>query len=95
MPPDSLPFPFWLLIHRGECPWRPVAVQAGRAAAFSTHQLAGAFLARAANPDWEVRLVVRATMGVLAGGFRRQGVTGITLDPGAGGCVTFQLKEEQ
>ncbi|MBN9522668.1 hypothetical protein J0H58_29790 [bacterium] len=89
MPPTQLPFPFWLLIHRGASPWRPVLLPSGRATAFSTHRLAGEFLARESCPGWEVRLVVRPTLMVLLEEFRRQGVTGITLDPGDGGGVAF------
>ncbi len=92
MPYSQLPYPFWLLIHRGESPWRPVASPAGYATAFSSHRLAGGFLARAGNPDWEVRLVVRPTLMGLVEEFRRQGVAGIAIDPGEG--ESFVLKEE-
>ncbi len=94
MPPNQTPFPFWLLIHRGESPWRPVLLPSGHAAAFSTHQRAGEFLAREASPRWEVRLVVRPTLAVLMAEFRRQGVMGIILDPADGEGVTFLFTED-
>jgi hypothetical protein len=80
----TLPFPFWLLVARGETPWRPVTLTPGYAAAFSTHTRACEFLTASANPAWEVRLVVRTTMVRMADEFRRQGVTGVEIDAGSG-----------
>jgi hypothetical protein len=94
---SELPFPFWLLIARGESPWHPVALTPGYAVAFSSHARAGEFLSTSANPAWEVRLVVRPTLAVMADDFARRGVRGVALDPdptGGGTRIGFDLPVE-
>lgn len=85
----ELPFPLWVLVHRGDSPWRPVMLMPGFAAAFSNHTRAGDFLHAADNPEWEVRLVARVTWEPLLTDFQRQGASGIALDPSAGGGGTL------
>jgi len=77
---NELPSSFWVLLYRDVSPWRPVMLTPGLITAFSTHTLAGEFLARVRNPAWEVRLVVRPTFAAQAAQFRQQGATGITFD---------------
>lgn len=90
----ELPFPLWLVIHRGECPWRAVTLTPGLATAFSNHARAGEFLRAANNPAWEVRPVIRVTQAVVWDAFQRQGVTGVALDPDADGGGTSILFDD-
>jgi hypothetical protein len=83
----ELTFPFWMLVHRGEYPWRPVMLTPGNVAAFTTHELAAAFAAERGDPDWEFRLVARPTFLRMADGLRLRGVRGVHLDPSLGGEV--------
>lgn len=91
---DELPFPFWILVYRGETPWRPVTLTPGLAAAFSNHTRAGEFLKTANNPEWETRLVVRVTLTALLEDFRLQGVLGISLDPDTDASGTSVMFED-
>jgi hypothetical protein len=83
----ELTFPFWMLVYRGEDPWRPVMLTPGYIAAFSAHGRAAAFAVGQGDPAWEFRLVVRPTFLRMADWLRREGVVGVHLDPDAGGEV--------
>lgn len=76
---EDLPFPFWMLIHRGSSPWRPVTFTPGIATAFSTLDAVRAF--GELDPGWEFRFICRATLMRLSDEFARQGVRGVCLDP--------------
>jgi hypothetical protein len=75
----DLLFPFWMLVHRGSSPWRPVMLTPGLATAFTTSATARAF--GELDAEWEFRLVCRATLARLSDEFDRQGVRGVCLDP--------------
>jgi hypothetical protein len=93
---NQLPYPLWVLVQRGDSPWRPVTLTPGHAVAFSHHARAAAFLRAVSNPAWEARLVARVTGPALLRDFRQQGASGITLDPspqGGGTPISFSDTE--
>jgi hypothetical protein len=95
---DKLPFPLWVLVYREDSPWRPVTLTPGLAVAFSHHTQAADFLRAAGNPAWEARLVARVTWGTLLKDFRKQGASGIALDPslyGGGTPIAFGAAETE
>jgi hypothetical protein len=92
VPRSELRYPLWILIHRGESPWRPVMLVPGYLAAFSDHERAAAFMAERGDPRWEFRLVVRPTLQRIADQLRRCGARGVQLDPdgsGTGAAIDF------
>jgi hypothetical protein len=86
-PRSELTYPLWILIHRGESPWRPVMLLPGYLAAFTDHERAAAFMAEQGDPAWEFRLVVRPTLQRVADQLSRCGVRGVHLDPDTDGSV--------
>lgn len=84
-------FPVWMLVQRGEAPWGPVMLVPGYAVTFSSHTLVSAFLQQANEPSWEPRVLARTAEAVaaLVRELKRQGVSGIALDPDGAGNGTL------